>query len=78
MVQTVKQTPEQLQAKRKAQVAAVRAALITPQGKDMLAALLEEYDGLDLVGATPYDTYYRVGQRDLVKTLQHIAESEND
>lgn len=78
MVQNVKHTPEQLRVKREAQVAAVRAALITPQGKEMLAALLEEYDGLDLTGATPYDTYYRVGQRDLVKTLQHIAENEHD
>ena len=44
----------------------------TPAGKEVLEALTEEFDGDELRQNNPHDTYYRLGQRDVVKYIEQM------
>jgi len=52
----------------------VREALSTDSGQKLLQLLLEEFDGDDLRGGTVEDTYYRLGQRDVVVYMIRLLE----
>lgn len=56
----------------------VREALSTESGQKLLMLLLEEFDGDDLRGGTVEDTYYRLGQRDVVVYMIRLLEGIGD
>jgi hypothetical protein len=56
--------------------AIVQRALNTPDGQALMELLTKRFDATELRGPDPYDTYYRVGQRDLVVWLQQTANGE--
>ena len=46
----------------------------SPAGKKVLEALEEEFDGVDLRQSTPHDTYYKLGQRDVVVYIKQMLD----
>ena len=49
----------------------------TPDGKALLDLLTDVFENRPLKGADPYDTYYNLGQRDVVQYLRELAEYTN-
>ena len=56
----------------------VREALSTESGQKLLMLLLEEFDGDDVRGGTVEDTYYRLGQRDVIVYMVRLLEGIGD
>ena len=44
----------------------------TPAGKKVLRAMEEEFDGVEIRQDSPHDTYYRLGQRDVVVYIKQM------
>lgn len=51
----------------------VHSLLTSPEGKGLMKALEEEFDGVSLKADNPYETYYRLGQRDVVMYLKQLV-----
>jgi hypothetical protein len=50
--------------------------LNTVTGVDMMKELESIWDGYKIMGDTPEDTAYKVGQRDAFKFLQYLANGD--
>jgi hypothetical protein len=49
-----------------------------PDGKALIKLLRETFEDRHLRGDDPYDTYYRLGQRDVVQYLRTLMEGNKD
>jgi hypothetical protein len=56
----------------------VAEALGTPAGEKLVALLLDEFDRDDLRGTTVEETYFRLGQRDVVNYLLRLMENASE
>lgn len=45
----------------------------TEQGQKVLEILEDEFDGQDLRGGDPYETYYNLGARDVVTYIRQLV-----
>ena len=50
----------------------------TPAGKKFFALLEETFERKSLRGSGPYETYYNIGQRDLVEYLRELRDYDNE
>ena len=67
-------------ARMKAKSRAVRAIFSSPEGKKVLELLSEQFDQDDLRGDTVQDTYYNLGQRDVliyIRQLIRLLDKQN-
>ncbi len=47
-------------------------------GQEIIRVLEEEFYDADLLGGDPYETYHKIGQRDVVLYLKQIANWKED
>jgi hypothetical protein len=47
----------------------------TPGGKEVLKALEDEFDAMDIRDDNPHNTYYKLGQRDVVVYIKQMLEA---
>jgi hypothetical protein len=78
---SVKEKREALLRKIRVKAGVVADFMNSELGKKFIAALEESFYEGDMVGETPYDTYFNLGRRDVVeflKSLQRINERDKD
>ena len=56
----------------------VRAALDTPTGKNLMKVMEDTFCNQSLRRDSPYDTYYALGQRDVVQYLRELGGISNE
>ena len=65
---------EAIREKRKV----VQNVLKTPEGKKLFAVLEDTFERKPLKGENPHETYYNLGQRDLVQYLRELRDFTNE
>ena len=56
----------------------VKRVFETAEGQQLLALLNDTFTHGDLIGKDTHDTYYRLGQRDVVEFLNHLNSMETE
>lgn len=67
---------DQLQAKRNRVRASLGAVFNSPVGKEIIEVLEIEINADRLMGKDAYETYYRIGQYDLLQLLRKLGEED--
>lgn len=52
----------------------IRSVLNTPEGKNLFELLEDAFENRALKASDPHDTYYNLGQRDLVQYLRELRD----
>lgn len=63
------------QQKLKHNAMVVQRVADTAHGKEFFALINEVFNHVELIGADTHDTYYRLGQRDVVEYLNQLLEA---
>jgi hypothetical protein len=56
----------------------IKRVLMTSDGKELMRVLEETFEERRLRGDDPYDTYYNLGQRDLVQYLKQLRDMNDE
>ena len=62
---------KEIHAKR----ARFKTLFASPNGQEVLKALEAEFDHVNIKSSDPHETYYRLGQRDVVVYLRQILQA---
>lgn len=69
---------EAIEQEIKRKAALVRRLFATPLGKEVHEILVNQFDADDLRGETVEQTYYNLGQRDVLVYLRQLGEVDID
>lgn len=72
-----KEAEEQWKERLREKAEIVRSALNTDSGKALFGLMSQTFESGSLKGEDPHDTYYRLGQRDVVAYLRELSEVTN-